>query len=50
MKKLIFVNLVVVILFALLFTGCSDVFDPFCPNPDASKISANRGTMEPGEW
>jgi len=48
MKKLIFVNLVVVVLLALLFTGCSDVFDPFCPNPDASKITASRGTVGTG--
>jgi len=46
MKKLILVSLVVVISLTLLFTGCFD--KPFCPNPDASKITANRGTIGTG--
>jgi len=48
MKKLILVSLVVVISLTLLFTGCFDVFNPFCPTPDASKITKSRGTIGTG--
>ena len=48
MKKLILIGLVVVISPTLLFTGCFDVFNPFCPTPDASRITASRGTIGTG--
>ena len=43
MKKLITISTIIIISLTLLFTGCFD--KPFCPNPDASKITANRGTI-----
>ena len=48
MKKLILVSSVLIISLALLFTGCFDVFNPFCPTPDASKITVSRGTIGTG--
>jgi hypothetical protein len=45
MKKYILISLVVVISIALLFTGC---FEPDCPAPDASKITASSGTTGTG--
>jgi len=46
MKKLLFISAVLIISIAFLFTGCFD--EPFCPNPDASKITASRGTIGTG--
>lgn len=46
MKKLITISTIIIISLTLLFTGCFD--KPFCPNPDASKIIANRGTIGTG--
>jgi len=46
MKKLITISTIIIISLTLLFTGCFD--KPFCPNPDASKITANRGTIGTG--
>ena len=46
MKKLITISTIIIISLTLLFTGCFD--KPFCPNPDASKISASRGTIGTG--
>jgi len=50
MKKFIFVSLIIVISFAFLFTGCTapPVLPPDCPEPDASKITASRGTIGTG--
>jgi len=48
MKKLILISSVIIISLALLFTGCSEAFKTFCPNPDASKITASRGTIGTG--
>jgi len=45
MKKLILISSVIIISLALLFTGC---FEPFCPTPDTSKITASRGTIDTG--
>ena len=46
MKKLITISATIIISLALLFTGCFD--KPFCPTPDASKITASRGTIGTG--
>jgi hypothetical protein len=46
MKKLITTSTIIIISLTLLFTGCFD--KPFCPNPDASKITASRGTIGTG--
>jgi len=46
MKKLITISTIIIFSLTLLFTGCFD--KPFCPNPDASKITANRGTIGTG--
>jgi len=43
MKKLITISTIIIISLTLLFTGCFD--KPFCPNPDASKITASRGAI-----
>lgn len=50
MKKLILISSVVIISLALLFTGCTapPVLPPDCPEPDASKITASRGTIGTG--
>ena len=50
MKKLILVSLVLIISLALLFIGCTapPVLPPDCPEPDASKITASRGTIGTG--
>jgi len=48
MKKLITISTIIIISLTLLFTGCFDVFNPFCPTPDASKITASRGTIGTG--
>ena len=48
MKKLILISAVLIISLALLFSGCYDAFKTFCPNPDASKITASRGTIGTG--
>ena len=50
MKKLILISLVLIISLALLFTGCTapPVVPPDCPEPDASKITASRGTIGTG--
>ena len=45
MKKLILINLIIIISLALLFTGC---FKPDCPAPDGSKITVHRGTTATG--
>jgi hypothetical protein len=45
MKKLFLIALVVVISLVLLFTGC---FNPDCPEPDSSKITASSGTTGTG--
>jgi hypothetical protein len=46
MKKFITISTIIIISLALLFTGCFD--KPFCPTPDASKITASRGTIGTG--
>ena len=48
MIKFVLVDLIIVILITLLFNGCLDAFNPFCPTPDTSKITANRGTTGTG--
>ena len=50
MKKLILISLVLIISLALLFIGCTapPVLPPDCPEPDASKITASRGTIGTG--
>ncbi|MBA7587484.1 hypothetical protein ES708_29514 [subsurface metagenome] len=45
MRKLILISSVVVITLALLFAGC---YPPDCPEPDAKKITASRGTVATG--
>ena len=48
MKKLILISLVVVISLTLLFAGCTAPPPADCPEPDASKITASRGTIGTG--
>ena len=48
MKKFIFISLIIVISFAFLFTGCPAPPPADCPEPDASKITASRGTAGTG--
>ena len=47
MKKLIIISTIIIISLTLLFTGCR-AFDPFCPTPDTSRITASRGTIGAG--
>jgi len=48
MKKFILIGSVVVIFLALLFAGCTAPPPADCPEPDASKITASRGTAGTG--
>ena len=50
MKKPILISLILIISLALLFVGCTapPVLPPDCPEPDASKITASRGTIGTG--
>ena len=48
MKKFIFISLIIVISFAFLFTGCPAPPPADCPEPDATKITASRGTGATG--
>jgi hypothetical protein len=50
MKKLILISLALIISLTLLFVGCTvpPVVPPDCPEPDASKITASRGTIATG--
>ena len=45
MRKFILINSIVIIILALLFAGC---YPPDCPEPDAKKITASRGTTATG--
>ena len=48
MKKFILISSVVVISLTLLFAGCTAPPPADCPEPDASKITASRGTAGTG--
>ena len=48
MKKFILIGLVLVISLTLLFAGCTAPPLADCPEPDASKITASRGTTGTG--
>ena len=48
MKKFILIGSVVIISLALLFTGCTAPPPADCPEPDATKITASRGTGATG--
>jgi plastocyanin len=48
MKKLVLIGSIMIISFALLFTGCTAPPLADCPEPDSSKITASRGTIGTG--
>ena len=48
MKKLILIGSVVIISLVFLFTGCTAPPPADCPEPDATKITASRGTGATG--
>ncbi len=48
MKKLILIGSMIIISFALLFTGCTAPPLADCPEPDSSKITASSGTPGTG--
>ncbi len=48
MKKLISISLMLILFLILLFAGCAGPPLPDCPVPDASKITASRGTIGTG--
>ncbi|GAB4112940.1 MAG: hypothetical protein Kow00103_03680 [Candidatus Caldatribacteriota bacterium] len=48
MKKLISISLMLILFSVLLFVGCAGPPLPDCPEPDASKITASRGTIATG--